>query len=141
MPLDELHARRLATVATVVESALDRIEQVLRTVEKDETARKRPAGFSLNRVQQIRGAIEHVRERLRGGLAHFKVERHQPHPRQVLTAELSTLWVILENATPERMKGYGKEFTPADRRAWEELIRTLLQDLEPLRACSQGGRD
>lgn len=141
MALDEMHARRLATVATVVESALDRIEQLLRTVEKEETARKRSTGFSSGQVQQIRAAIEHVRERLLRGLAHFGVERHQPHPRQVLAAELSMLWVVLENAMPERMKGYGKEFTPADRRAWEELIRTLLQDLEPLRSCTQGGRD
>ena len=141
MPLNELHARRLATVATVVESALDRIEQVLRTVKKEETAGKRSTGFSLNQVPQMRAAIEQVRERLRRGLAHFGVERQEPHPRQVLVAEIATLWVVLEDSMPERMKGYGKEFTPADRKSWEELMRALLEDLEQLRECTRNGRD
>ena len=140
MPLDELHARRLATVAAVVESALDRIELILRTVEKEGTPARKSAGFSLKQVPRIRGAIEHVRERLRSGLAHFGVERNQPHPRQVLVAELSTLWVVLENARPERMKGYGREFTPADRKNWEGLILALLEDLEQLRENMREGR-
>ena len=137
MPLDELHARRLATVATVVESALDRIELVLRTVEKEEAAGERSTGFSLNQVPQIRAAIERVRERLRRGLAHFGVEQQQSPPRHALAAELSTLWVVLENAIPERMKGYGKEFSRADRKNWEELIGTLLEDLERLQECTR----
>jgi len=33
MALDELHARRLATVASVFESALDRVELVLKSLE------------------------------------------------------------------------------------------------------------
>ena len=33
MALDELHARRLATVASVFESALDRMELVLKSLE------------------------------------------------------------------------------------------------------------
>ncbi len=33
MALDELHARRLATVASIFESALDRMELVLKSLE------------------------------------------------------------------------------------------------------------
>jgi hypothetical protein len=40
----------------------------------------------------------------------------------VLAAELSNLWVVLENAMPKRMKGYGKEFDPTDKGDWEHLI-------------------
>jgi len=141
MPLDELHARRLAALATVVESALDRIELILHTVEKEETAGKKATGVTLNQAPQIRPAIGHVRERLRSGLIHCGVERQQPHARQALAAELSTLWVFLENAKPERMKGYGKEFSPGDRKSWEGLIRDLLEDLEQVRECARNGRD
>jgi hypothetical protein len=52
----------------------------------------------------------------------------------MLVAELSTLWVILENARPERMTGYGRELTPADKADWENLIQALGQETELIRS-------
>ena len=34
---------------------------------------------------------------------------------------------------PKRMKGYGKEFDPTDKGDWEDLIRSLLNDVEQAR--------
>lgn len=54
-------------------------------------------------------------------------------PKQMLAAELSTLWVVLENARPERMKGHGREFAPKYRIDWENLIQALMLEVEPIR--------
>ena len=58
----------------------------------------------------------------------------------MLIAELSTLWVVLENARPERMKGYGVEFAPEDRAEWEDLITALMNDVEQVRGIVLKGK-
>jgi hypothetical protein len=63
----------------------------------------------------------------------LSIQLRKPEPRQVLAAELSTLWVVLENARPERMKGYGREFSPADKADWENLIEGLISDIKEMR--------
>ena len=52
----------------------------------------------------------------------------------MLAAELSTLWVILENAQPERMTGYGSGLSPEDEAEWENLVETLLHETEQVRS-------
>jgi hypothetical protein len=59
----------------------------------------------------------------------------------MLIAELSTLWVILENARPDRMKGYGREFTPQDKAEWEKLIRALMDETELIRGTVLKGKE
>jgi len=81
-----------------------------------------------------------IRTRLQEGLAQFSVQLHKPEPKQMLAAELSTLWVVLENARPERMKGYGREFSPHDGAAWENLIRALMHEIEGIRAIVLKGK-
>ena len=137
MALDELHARRLETVMTLVENALQRIEQVLAGVE----AGSGSAGGSAARGSQImpaqvreaRRRCEEIRRRLRAAVRRFAIRPHKPDPRQTIAAELSSLWVILENARPRRMKGYGREFAPADKADWETLVQDLLTEVERVR--------
>ena len=126
MALDELHARRLATVANVFEDALGRMERVLKSLEsagEDERGQ----------IRQAREKMEAIRSRLSESLGHFAIRPRKPGPKQVLAAELSRLWVVLENARPERMKGYGREFSPADKAAWEKLIEGLMSDVKQIR--------
>ena len=137
MALDELHARRLATVASIIEDALGRVEVVLKSLEDGAAT----SPIKSEQIQKTREKMAQMRRRLHTALGRFSVRLSKPDPRQILAAELSTLWVVLENAMPERMKGYGKEFTPADRKSWEELMRALLEDLEQLRECTRNGRD
>jgi len=148
MPLDELHARRLATVANIVESALGRLELLFRSLEGSSRARtahdelESPSagavglGITPAQIQQAREQSENLRHRLRKALERFSVRPSKPEPRQILAAELATLWVVLENARPGRMKGYGKKFAPADQAAWEEMIEGLLRDLEKIRTIA-----
>jgi len=133
MALDELHARRLATVANVFESALERMELVLKSLES--------AGENEDRqLRQAREKMETIRSRLSDSLKQFEVQPRKPGPAQVLAAELSRLWVVLENARPERMKGYGREFSRADKAAWEKLIEGLMSDVKEMRHILVKGR-
>jgi hypothetical protein len=130
MALDELHARRLATLISVFESALDRMELVLKSLESTSDESQSP---SHGQIRQAREKMETVRNRLSKSLRRFSIRLRKPGPRQVLAAELSRLWVVLENARPERMKGYGREFSPADKADWEKLIEGLMSDIKELR--------
>jgi len=148
MSLDELHARRLATVANIVESALDRMELLFRSLEgsseaqtthdelEGEFAAASASRITQAQIQQARKQMENLRHRLREALERFSVRPSKPEPRQILAAELATLWVVLENARPERMKGYGRKFAPADRADWEEMVEGLLRDLEKIRTIT-----
>jgi len=146
MPLHELHARRLATVANIVESALDRLELLFRSLEgsseapttRDALESKSTIGSGITPAQilQAREQMESLRRRLRRALERFSVRSSKPGARQILAAELATLWVVLENARPGRMKGYGRKFAPADQAAWEEMVEGLLRDLDKIRTIT-----
>ena len=133
MALDELHARRLATIANVFDGALDRMELVLKSLQSAGEEER-------EQTRQAREKMETVRSRLSESLKHFAIRLRKPGPRQVLAAELSRLWVVLENARPERMKGYGREFSATDKAAWDKLIEELMSDVKEMRRILVKGR-
>lgn len=140
MALDELYTRRLATLGNLVDSALDRMELVLRSAE----ATSPSAGASppsTEQVRFIRNTMKAVRSRLRDSLQYFAIRRHKPDPKQMLVAELSTLWVILENARPERMAGYGRELAHEDKAEWESLVQFLIEQTEAIRGAVLKGKE
>jgi len=134
MALDELYERRLATVFAVFEDALDRIELLLKDAEQGKE-RGGANGASPAEIVKMRDAAGRIRARLQAAAARFEVSRKRTHWRQKLAAELARLWVVLENARPRRMKGYGRELAPQDRADWEALIRALLAEIEEVRTA------
>jgi hypothetical protein len=132
MALDELHARRLATVAKMFDAALDRMELVLHSTEEGAEGGE-GSRISADQARFIRDKMAKIRSHLREGLGLFSVQLQKPEPKQMLIAELSTLWVILENARPERMKGYGRQFAPHDKAEWEKLIQALMHETQLIR--------
>ena len=131
MALDELHARRLATLISVFESALARLDLLLQTLETgsgDEPTEIAPA-----QIRRAREKMAAVRERLAESAKRFSIQVRKPGPRQVFAAELSRLWVVLENARPERMKGYGSEFGPEDKADWDKMIAGLMSGIKEIR--------
>ena len=139
MPLDELHARRLATVGNLFDAALDRMGQVLHSAGEG-VGRGEASRLTAEHARLIRDRMATIRGRMHEGLRHFAVQLQKPEPKQMLIAELSTLWVVLENARPERMKGYGVEFAPEDRAEWEDLITALMNDVEQVRGIVLKGK-
>jgi hypothetical protein len=131
MALDELHARRLATVIAVFEGALDRVDLLLETLQTGSA--DEPSDFKPEQICRARERMASVRERLDESAKRFSVRVRKPGPRQVVAAELSRLWVVLENARPERMKGYGREFSPEDKADWEKMIEGLMFDIKEIR--------
>jgi hypothetical protein len=141
MALDEVHARRLSTVITVFQKALDRVELVFQAVEggSGQPGATTPGTLSPGQAQRLREVVQGIRQRLEYAVKRFSLQLQKPEPKQVLAAELSSLWVMLENAKPERMKGYGTEFEVTDKEDWENLIRSLLDDVERARGIVLGG--
>jgi len=132
MALDELHERRLATFMNLFDDALDRIELVLMAAgERGASDDASPP--TREEATEIRTAAEGIRRRLETASMRFGLRRARPGWRQRIAAELSTLWVVLENAMPKRMKGYGRDFKPQDQLDWECLIRDLLRDIDKMR--------
>jgi hypothetical protein len=131
MALDELHARRLATVISVFESALDRLDLLLKTVETGSGGE--PSDIKPEQVHRAREKMATVRTRLASSAERFAVQARKPVPKQVAAAELSRLWVVLENARPERMKGYGREFSPEDKTDWDKMVEGLMSDIKEIR--------
>lgn len=129
MALDELHARRLGTVLVMLADALERMELLLGKL----ASRSGPDGLSVPQIHQIRQTIGRLCRQMKVGAEHFGVRPQGPEPRQALAAELSALWVLLENALPKRLKGYGRALAPADKTDWEGLIGGLASDLERIR--------
>jgi hypothetical protein len=131
MALDELHARRLATVISVFESALDRLDMLLKTLETGSGGE--PSDIKSEQVRRARETMAAVRARLAASAERFSVQARKPRPKQVIAAELSRLWVVLENARPERMKGYGREFSPEDKADWDIMLEGLMSDIKEIR--------
>ena len=131
MALDELHARRLATVISVFESALDRLDALLKTLETGSGGES--SDITSDQVYRAREKMAAVRARLAASAKRFSVQARKPAPKQVVAAELSRLWVVLENARPERMKGYGREFSPEDKADWDRMIEGLMSDIKDIR--------
>jgi hypothetical protein len=106
------------------------MELVLKSLE---SASDEPLPPRDEQICQAREKMETVRNRLSESLRRFSIQLRKPGPRQVLAAELSRLWVVLENARPERMKGYGREFSPEDKADWKNLIEGLMSDIKEIR--------
>lgn len=140
MALDELHARRLATVGNLFDAALARMELTLHAAEEN-TDSGEGVRISAEQARFIRERMAAIRSRLHDGLRKFSVRLQRPEPKQMLIAELSTLWVVLENARPERMTGYSQEFDPVDKSEWESLVEDLMRETELIRSTVLKGKE
>jgi hypothetical protein len=131
MALDELHARRLATVISVFEGALDRLDRLLQTLESG--SGDEPSEIKPEQIRRARDKMAAVRAGLAASAERFSIRLRKPGAKQVVAAELSRLWVVLENARPERTKGYGREFTPEDKADWDKMTEGLMSDIKEIR--------
>ncbi len=134
MTLHELHRRRLEATVQLIENGLDRAERLLREDGQkgivsavENTLSNADRDSLLEKISQLRSALRNFAER-------FRLERHPLEIRQVLNAELSSAWVMLENCRPKRMKGYGQPFQEAARKQLEESVEELLAQVKNLRA-------
>jgi len=95
---------------------------------------------ALRRADRLSCNLQSVRIRLSESHNRFSIQVHKPRPRQLPAVELSRLWMVLENASPEKMKGYGTEFSLTYKAAWEELIGALVSDVKEMSSTLVKGR-
>lgn len=127
--LHELHQRRLAATVKLIEQSLDRIEHLLRSRHRAGIVDAVDDTLSEKNHHELLGKVGQLRERLGNFAAQFGLQSHAMDIRQILSAELSTAWVMLENCRPKRMKGYGVPFSEDVRQAIEAGVEGLLEQV------------
>ena len=130
--LHELHERRLGATVKLIEQSLDRIEHLLRSRRRAGTVDAVDDTLSPESHHELLGKVGQLRERLADFAAQFGLQPHTMDIRQILNAELSTAWVMLENCRPKRMKGYGVPFSEDVRQAIEASVEELLAQVREL---------
>ena len=134
MKLHELHQRRLESTVQLVEASLARIESAVREPESPGIVHAVENTLSVAQRQRILEEVRRFRAVLLEFSGAFELEKHSLDVRQILAAELSSLWVMLENCRPKRMKGYGVSFQPETRQLIEGKLEGLLERVAALRA-------
>ena len=132
MKLDDHHQRRLEATVQLLEESIARCrrwlsgpgEGILRVVEAsiDPAERER----LLREIDLFHAALHRF-------AAEFELEPRPMNIAQLLNAEFSTAWVMLENCRPKRMKGYGVPFDPAAATNLNGEVDRLLERVEILR--------
>jgi len=131
--LHELHQRRLEVMVELVDNALDRVERLVEKARREGIIKTVQNPFSLPERDRLLAKSRELRAELREFASRFGLRRHEADLRQILNAELSSMWVMLENCRPKRLKGYGQPFSPEAWEALEESIERLTAMVSALR--------
>ncbi len=133
MKLHELHQRRLEATVSLIESSLDQMESLLTEGGQSGIVRAVEDTLSTEERASLLEEVRRLRDALHSFARQFSLQRHPVDIRQVLNAEVSSAWVMLENCRPKRMKGYGVEFDAHTRAALEESVEHLVSQVTALR--------
>jgi hypothetical protein len=132
MELHELHRGRLEATVSLIEDGLDRMERLLRESGRNGIVRSVEDHLSPAQRTSLLENVRQLRMELRAFADRFSLQRHPMDLRQVFNAELSSAWVMLEDCRPNRMKGYGVEFSRTGRAELEEYVEKLLARVKTL---------
>jgi hypothetical protein len=132
MKLNERHQRRLEATVQLLEESIARCQRWL-AGSGEGIVRVVRSSIEENERQRLATALDRFRASLKRFAAHFELEARPVDLAQVLNAEFSTAWVMLENCRPKRMKGYGVAFDPATAAELNNNIDRLLREVEALR--------
>jgi hypothetical protein len=131
--LHEYHTRSLEATLSRADDAMNRMERLLLNSGQDGAVRKVEDTLSAEARETLLAQLRALRNLLAALAEAFSLQPHALDIRRVLDAELSTLWVLLEDCRPARMKGYGQQFAPEARTALEEHVEQLLAHVATMR--------
>jgi len=134
MILHEFHARSLEATLSQAEESIHRMEHLLAEAGQDGVVRKVQCELPEDTRTRLLAGVTSLQELLATMAQSFSLQPHPLDLRRVLNAEISSLWVMFENCRPERMKGYGQEFSPQVREALEKHVEAMLAKILTLRA-------
>ena len=132
MKIDEHHRHRLETTVQLIAESMARCEQWLAT-SREGIVRVVRRSIEENGREQLARDLDRLRAALERFAMDFELEAQPVDLAQVLNAEFSSAWVMLENCRPQRMKGYGVAFDPKGAAALNQSIDGLLRQVEALR--------
>jgi hypothetical protein len=128
MKLPELPERRVAVTVRLVDAALQRMLSALAPGEHELVGRVLDNSLTATEREEFLQRIRALRADLAAFAGRFKLPEQRTDVRQILNAEISTIWTLLENCYPKRMKGFGVSFEePVQRSLETELSRLLTQ--------------
>lgn len=133
MKLHELHARSLESTMILADESVLRMLRLLRDGGQQGIVRRVINTMSEGARRDLTDAIGALARDFRSFAADFSLEQHDLDLRRVLDAELSSLWVDLQDCRPDRMKGYGQTFAPEAGALLENRIERLLARIEAIR--------
>jgi hypothetical protein len=132
MKLDELHRRRLEATVQLLEESIARCRRWLNGTGEGIVRVVRSSIDESERERLLR-EIDLFHAELHRFAAHFELEPRAIDLAQLLNAEISTAWVMLENCRPKRMKGYGVAFDPGVAAKLDAEVDRLLERVGVLR--------
>ena len=125
MTLHEFHARSLASTLILADASVRRMERLLTNGGERGLIRSIESTLSKEERTVLLHDVHSLQRMLTLMAESFALPRSTLDLRRVLDGELSTLWVLFEDCRPERMKGYGQEFSPEERSRLEETVNQL----------------
>jgi hypothetical protein len=134
MKLHENHARSLESALNLADAAALRLERLLNERGQQGVVRVIEDTLSAETRSALLGQVRELRRMLAAMVESFSLEPHHMDLRRILDAETSSLWVLLEDCRPSRMKGYGQEFAPGARAALDATIDDLIAHVRRMRA-------
>lgn len=112
---------------------MDRLEALLIPGERVSITKKVENRLGPEESARMLVGIRELRRLLPSFMERFDLRRRRVDVRRVLSAELSTAWVMLEDCRPKRMKGYGVKFDDHTREELDESVDQFLAELVALR--------
>lgn len=132
MKLDERHRRRLEATVQLLEESLARCRRWLDGTGEGIVRVVRSTIGEEERERLVR-EMDRLHTALHGFAEEFELESRAVDVEQLLNAEFSSAWVMLENCRPKRMKGYGVAFDPGAAAKLDAEVDRLLENVRVLR--------
>jgi len=133
MKLHEFHARSLESTLILADESVLRIRRLLHDGGQTGIIRQVTNSLSDGKRGELQASAEELRRTFMKFAEDFSLKPHPLELRRVLDAELSSLWVDLQDCRPDRMKGYGQPFSPEAQKRLENTIDDLLAQIEAMR--------
>ena len=127
------HWRALSVVARSIDASLDDIEtRVLNDRTSDSGLHRVARTLNDTQKRQLEAVLFEFRKTLNNFVREFQLSSDHVTDIQILKAQYSHIWVLLEESRPKRLRGYGA-LPDSVRPSLEEAIDLLSEHLGRLR--------
>jgi hypothetical protein len=134
MKLHPFHARSLESGLSLADASVLLMERLLVEGGEQGVVRKIENTLAPEMRATLLDGVQALRDMLTAMAEQFSLQPHPLDIRRVLDAETSSLWVLFEDCRPERMKGYGQEFSPEARAELDQTIDRLIAHVRAMRS-------